>query len=449
MHEKLMAISPLDGRYYEKLSKLRPIFSEYGLIHARVIVEARWLEHLCQSGIPELKAFSNSKEFNKLVENFSLKDAERVKTIESEINHDVKAVEYFIKEKLTDDFINAKEFIHFGCTSEDINNLAYALMLKDAREICLLPTLTTLLATLKNFAHDYAEIPMLARTHGQPATPTTFGKEIANVYMRLQNQVKQLQASSILGKMNGATGNYNAHLAAYPDLNWHSISKKFVESLGLTWNSYTTQIEPHDFLAEFFMVLQRINVILIDFARDVWGYISLNYLQQKSVNKEVGSSTMPHKINPIDFENAEGNLGIANALFEHMATKLPISRWQRDLSDSTVLRNIGVAIGHSLIAYEALLKGLQKVSPNRDIILADLNTHWEILAEPIQMIMRKHGIENPYEKLKAFTRGKKIDKTILHEFINDLDLPENVKNNLLNLTPETYIGAAAELAKKI
>jgi adenylosuccinate lyase len=450
----LMAISPIDGRYHEKTRILRPIFSEYGLIRMRIFVEIRWLQMLAeQANLPELPPLSGAaNEFlNGIINRFSEQDALRIKEIEAEINHDVKAVEYFIKESIekNSELVNACEFIHFACTSEDINNLAYALLLKEAREKCIFPALNELVATLKSFAHQYAENPMLARTHGQSATPTTVGKEMANFVARLERHIEQLEATPILGKINGATGNYNAHVAVYPGIDWPSISNTFVNKLGLTWNAYTTQIEPHDCLAEFFMVMMRINTVLMDFTRDMWGYIALNYFQQKSVAKEVGSSTMPHKINPIDFENAEGNLGIANALFEHMAVKLPISRWQRDLSDSTVLRNMGVAIAHALLAYQATLKGIMKVTPHFEIINADLNQHWEILAEPIQTMMRRFGIAEPYEKLKSFTRGKKIDKTILHEFIAKLDLPTEIKQQLYDLTPSNYLGHASELAKNI
>ncbi len=450
----LMAISPLDGRYHEKVRALRPIFSEYGLIKYRVLIEIRWLQTLAaHAKLPELPALSKqaNQVLNNIIDNFSIQDAEHVKQIESGINHDVKAVEYFLKERIADnnELAAVSEFIHFGCTSEDINNLAYALMLHTARKECILPLLDDVIILLKHFAHDYAKQPMLARTHGQPATPTTIGKEIANVIARLQRQVEQLIQTPILGKLNGATGNYNAFAATYPKVDWQKISKNFITELELTWNPYTTQIEPHDYLAEFFAVLTRINTILIDFSRDAWGYIAINYFQQKPLKHEVGSSTMPHKINPIDFENAEGNLGIANALLEHMALKLPISRWQRDLSDSTVLRNVGTAIGHTMLAYQAINKGLNKISPNIEAINADLNQHWEVLAEPIQMIMRRFGIEQPYEKLKNFTRGQQITKEILHHFIAELALPDKVKEELYQLTPSNYLGYAIDLAKRI
>jgi adenylosuccinate lyase len=450
----LMAISPLDGRYQEKVSQLRAIFSEYGLIRFRVIVEIRWLEMLAEfANLPEIPTLSPyaKKVLNDIIENFSLQDAERIKHIESGINHDVKAVEYFIKEHISgnEELAALSEFIHFGCTSEDINNLAYGLMLQTARQQCILPALDDLLIPLKKMAHDYANLPMLSRTHGQPATPTTVGKEFANVIARLRRQIDQLINVQILGKMNGASGNYNALAIAYPKVDWQLLSKNFVTKLGLIWNPYTTQIEPHDTMAEFFAAIMRINTIFIDFNRDTWAYISINYFKQKSFSNEVGSSTMPHKVNPIDFENSEGNLGIANALFEHMITKLPISRWQRDLSDSTVLRNIGVAIGHCLLAYQSTGKGLTKLEPNHPVIAADLDNHWEVLAEPIQTIMRRFKLEQPYEKLKAFTRGKKIDKDTLQQFISALSLPDDVKKQLLKLTPADYIGYAEELAKRI
>lgn len=450
----LMAISPLDGRYQEKLSSLRNIFSEYGLIKFRVVVEIRWLEMLAeQKEINQIaKLTPASKQvLDSIIQQFSPQDALRIKQIESDINHDVKAVEYYIKERISNHpELNAiSEFIHFGCTSEDINNLAYGLMLKTAVEDAILPTLSSLITLLKNFAQDYAHTPMLARTHGQPATPTTVGKEFANFIARLQRQLEQLKHVTILGKLNGATGNYNAFALAYPDLNWQSLSRKFVTNLGLTWNPYTTQIEPHDAMAELFGIMIRINTILISFDRDIWSYISLNYFSQKTIEKEVGSSTMPHKVNPIDFENSEGNLGVANALFEHMINKLPISRWQRDLSDSTVLRNIGVAFGHSILAYQATRKGILKLDPNLYLLAEDLENHWEILAEAVQTIMRRYQLEQPYEKLKAFTRGKRIDKETLQEFIKQLDLPQEIKQELLALTPAGYIGYAQELAKNV
>jgi adenylosuccinate lyase len=452
--QALMAISPLDGRYFEKLSELRPIFSEYGLIKFRLTVEVRWLQMLAaHANLPELPPFSHHTNdlLNSLIENFSEQDAIRIKHIESGINHDVKAVEYFIKERIENnkELQAIHEFIHFGCTSEDINNLAYGMMLTAARNQCILPSLDELLTQLKHFAHEHAAVPMLARTHGQPATPTTIGKEIANVVYRLQRQVDHLNNILILGKLNGASGNYNAMATTYPNVEWQQISKNFVCSLGLNWNPYTTQIEPHDYMAEFFGVLSRINTILIDFNRDLWGYIALNYFTLKSFSNEVGSSTMPHKVNPIDFENAEGNLGIANALLEHMSLKLPISRWQRDLSDSTVLRNIGVAIGHIFLAYQSTAKGFGKISPNIKALEADLNHHWEILAEPIQMVLRRFNVDQAYEKLKSFTRGKKVTKELLHEFIADLPLPDETKEKLYALTPMNYLGYAEDLAKRI
>lgn len=450
----LTALSPLDGRYQEKVSGLRAIFSEYGLIRFRVIVEIRWLEMLADcSEFKEIPPLSNQakKILDDIVENFSMQDALHIKNIESGINHDVKAVEYFIKERIqgNPELAALSEFIHFGCTSEDINNLAYGLMLQTALKQCILPALEEIILLLRNFAHDYADIAMLARTHGQAASPTTVGKEFANVAARLQRQKEQLNNIHLLGKMNGASGNYNALMLTYPHIDWQNLSKNFVTKLGLSWNSYTTQIEPHDSMVELFAILVRINTILIDFDRDIWGYIAIHYFSQKSLAHEVGSSTMPHKINPIDFENSEGNLGLANALLMHMIEKLPISRWQRDLSDSTVLRNIGVAFGHTLLAYQATCKGIEKLIPNFSTIEADLNNHWEILAEAIQMAMRRFKIEKPYEKLKSFTRGKHIDQQTLREFITHLDLPDNIKQELLQLTPKNYIGYANDLAKKI
>jgi len=449
----LTAISPLDGRYQEKLTSLRDIFSEYGLIKFRVIVEIRWLQTLTAAnltGIPTLSAQANTV-LNHIIENFSIADAEKIKQIESGINHDVKAVEYFIKEKCSgNEELNAiSEFIHFGCTSEDINNLAYGLMLKTARETCILPAINQLMSLLKKFAHDYADLAMLARTHGQPATPTTVGKEIANTIARLQRQIEQFNRVELLGKLNGASGNYNAFVCTYPECDWQSLSKRFVTELGLTWNPYTTQIEPHDCIAEFFAVLVRINTIILDFDRDIWSYISIHYFTQKTLANEVGSSTMPHKVNPIDFENSEGNLGIANALMEHMIAKLPVSRWQRDLSDSTVLRNMGVAVGHAILAYQSTCKGVGKLAPNQAVITADLNQHWEVLGEAVQTVMRRYKLEQPYEQLKAFTRGKQIDQASLQQFIKELALPEDAKKALLTLTPADYIGYAKKLAENI
>ncbi len=450
----LMAISPLEGRYQEKVNGLRPIFSEYGLIKFRVIVEIRWLQFLTEhANLPELPSLSKhaNEVLDGIIEHFSEQDASRIKHIESGINHDVKAIEYFLKERIENnaELTAISEFIHFGCTSEDINNLAYGLMLQAARKQFILPALDELITLLKHMAHEYAHLAMIARTHGQPATPTTVGKEIANVIARLRHQIEQLICAPIFGKLNGASGNYNAFVVAYPTVDWQKLSKNFVCKLGLHWNPYTTQIEPHDYIAAIFAILSRINTILIDFNRDMWSYISLNYFKLKTFNHEVGSSTMPHKVNPIDFENAEGNLGIANSLLEHMAQKLPISRWQRDLSDSTVLRNMGVAIAHAVLAYQSTCRGLNKVAANPDIISADLDQHWEILAEPIQTVMRRYGIEQPYEKLKSFTRGQKITKELIQQFILALALPEEIKEELLVLTPGTYIGYASDLAKRI
>lgn len=450
----LMAISPLDGRYQEKLNCVRPIFSEYGLMKFRVTVEIRWLQMLAEhANLPELPRLSRHANdlLDAIIENFSEQDATRIKHIESGINHDVKAVEYFIRERIENnaELNSVNQFIHFGCTSEDINNLSYALMLHTARQQCILPALDDVILQLKNLAHEYAALPMLSRTHGQAATPTTVGKEIANSIYRLQRQSEQLINIPILGKMNGATGNYNALVTTYPGIDWQHISKNFVNKLGLTWNPYTTQIEPHDYIAEMSAAIIRANTILIDFNRDMWGYIAIHYFQQKSFSHEVGSSTMPHKVNPIDFENAEGNLGIANALLEHIATKLPISRWQRDLSDSTVLRNIGVAIGHTVLAYQSTSKGLNKVAPNIEVLESDLENHWEILTEPVQMMLRRYGVEDAYEKLKSFSRGQKVTKTLLHQFIAELPLSDDIKQHLYHLTPSNYIGYASDLAKRI
>ncbi len=451
---ELTAISPIDGRYGSKTADLRPIFSEYGLIRHRVIVEVRWLQMLSRhSGIAEVPAFSEHAEnlLNNIVEKFDIEDAQRVKNIERTTNHDVKAVEYFLKDKIqgNTELEAVSEFIHFACTSEDINNLAYALMLKEARTQAVLPAMDQLVDAVAKMGRDYAEIPMLSRTHGQPASPTTLGKEMANVAYRLMRQREQLKAVPILGKINGAVGNYNAHLATYPELDWQSIAETFVTDLGLEWNPYTTQIEPHDYVAEFFDVVARFNTILIDFDRDIWAYISNNYFKQKTVEGEVGSSTMPHKVNPIDFENSEGNLGVANAVFAHLAAKLPISRWQRDLTDSTVLRNLGVGIGYSLIAYSSTLRGISKLEVNEAKLLDDLDTNWEVLAEPIQTVMRRYGIEKPYEKLKALTRGKRVDAAGMAEFIDTLELPDAIKAEMKKWTPANYIGNAVDQAKKI
>lgn len=450
----LLAISPLDGRYHQKLDALRDIFSEFGLIKFRTYVEVQWLMTLTECAkLPEITPLdAQAKQvLNDLLAHFSLQDAERVKEIEARTNHDVKAVEYFIKGHCQEwpALSHLQEMIHFGCTSEDVNNVAYALMLQRARETCLLPRLNELITQLRTLAHEYAALPMLARTHGQPATPTTLGKEIANVVARLERQLAQLAEVPISAKFNGASGNYNALVTTYPEIDWQQISKQFIEHCHLHWNAYTTQIEPHDTVAEIAAIMMRINTILIDFSRDTWHYIAIQYFQQKAISTEVGSSTMPHKVNPIDFENAEGNLGIANALFGHFAEKLPISRWQRDLSDSTVLRNLGVAFGHAMIAYQALQQGLKKIAPNTEIIAKDLDNHWEVLGEAVQTVMRRYHIEQPYEKLKAFTRGKQMTQALMQDFIQSLDLPQDVKNQLLKLTPANYLGYAADLAKRI
>ncbi|HVA54938.1 MAG TPA: adenylosuccinate lyase [Gammaproteobacteria bacterium] len=450
----LTALSPLDGRYAAKTDALRGLFSEYGLMRQRVRVEIAWLLALADTpGIPEIKPLSNESlnRLNKLVEDFDLPAAARVKGIETTTNHDMKAIEYYLKESLrgNPELERVSEFLHFACTSEDINNLAYALLLQEAREKHLLPMADKLSERVRGLAHRYAEIPMLARTHGQPASPTTLGKEFANMVARMRRQHAQLAAVSISGKFNGAVGNYNAHLAAYPELDWQDISRKLVESLGLEWSAYTVQIEPHDYMAEYFDALARFNTVMIDACRDIWGYISLGYFRQKPNTGEVGSSTMPHKINPIDFENAEGNFGIANALLRYFAEKLPISRWQRDLTDSTVLRNVGVAIGHSLLAYESFLKGLSKLEADSERMRADLNNNWEVLAEAIQTMMRRYGIETPYEQLKMLTRGKRINQDDLQRFIKNLEIPNQAKQRLLALTPAEYIGLAADLARDI
>ena len=450
----LTALSPLDGRYAGKVDALRPIFSEYGLMHRRVMVEIAWLIALAdEPAIAELAPFPAAARsaLNKIAEGFSVTGAERIKDIEATTNHDVKAVEYFIKECIGGDAAlkQAKEFVHFACTSEDINNLAYALMLRDARDRVLLPELDATIGKLRELAHANAALPMLSRTHGQTASPTTLGKELANVVARLERQRKQLAAITIPGKINGAVGNFNAHVIAYPEIDWRAFSRRFVESLGLEWNAYTTQIEPHDGIAEICDAQRRIDTILIDLARDVWGYISLGYFRQKLKAGEVGSSTMPHKVNPIDFENAEGNFGVANALLGHFSEKLPISRWQRDLTDSTVLRALGEAFGHALIGFASLAKGLGKLEVNPDRIAADLDANWEVLAEAIQTVMRRHGLPEPYEQLKALTRGKGITRETLQAFITGLALPDADKQRLLALTPATYIGVADKLAKDI
>lgn len=450
----LLALSPLDGRYASKVDALRPIFSEYGLIKARVKVEIEWLLALAaEPGIAELAPFSASatQTLRRLADDFSVGDAARVKQIERTTNHDVKAVEYFIKEQLKDDaeLGPALEFVHFACTSEDINNLSYGLMLEQARREVLLPTLDGITASLRTLAHAQAGQPMLSRTHGQTASPTTLGKEIANVVARLERQRKQIAAVELTGKINGAVGNYNAHLVSYPELDWAGFAQRFVESLGLVFNPYTTQIEPHDNVAEIGDASRRVNTILIDLSRDIWGYISLGYFKQKLKEGEVGSSTMPHKVNPIDFENAEGNFGIANALFEHFSAKLPISRWQRDLTDSTVLRALGTAFGHTQVALDSLAKGLGKLTVNPERLDADLDAAWEVLAEAVQTVMRRHGLPNPYEQLKALTRGQGITAASMQAFVESLQLPEQDKQRLRALTPGAYTGLAEQLARAI
>ncbi len=450
----LTALSPLDGRYRDKLAALRPFFSEYGLLRYRLLVEIRWLQHLAaQPDIPEVTTLSPSaqKVLEEILQQFNVDHAQQIKDIEATTNHDVKALEYFLKQQLADnaELTAIREFIHFACTSEDINNLAYALLLKDARDQVLLPQMEQLIGMIRALAHQYAEQPMLSHTHGQPASPTTVGKELANTVARLQRQYVQLQQITFLGKMNGAVGNYNAHQVAYPQVNWPVVAESFVTELGLGFNAYTTQIEPHDFLAELFHILVRFNVVLLDFSRDVWGYISLGYFKQKPKAGEIGSSTMPHKINPIDFENAEGNLGLANALFEHLSHKLPVSRWQRDLSDSTVLRNLGVAIGYTLLAYTACQRGLSKLQINPTELNKSLANNWEVLAEAIQTVMRRYGLAEPYEQLKSLTRGKTINQQALLDFIDTLDLPGEVKNQLKSLTPDNYLGYAKQLAQAI
>ncbi|HHX04608.1 MAG TPA: adenylosuccinate lyase [Pseudomonas sp.] len=451
----LTAVSPVDGRYGSRTSALRPIFSEYGLIRNRVLVEVRWLQRLAaHPSITEVAPFSDTANaaLNELAENFQLEHAERVKEFERTTNHDVKAVEYLLKEQAQKlpELAKVTEFIHFACTSEDINNLSHALMLREGRDDVLLPLMRKLAESLRALSVEFADVPMLSRTHGQPASPTTLGKEFANVVYRLERQIAQTAAIPLLGKINGAVGNYNAHISAYPEIDWEANARDFIEGdLGLTFNPYTTQIEPHDYIAELFDAVARFNTILIDFDRDVWGYISLGYFKQKTVAGEIGSSTMPHKVNPIDFENSEGNLGIANAIFQHLASKLPISRWQRDLTDSTVLRNLGVGMAHSVIAYEATLKGVSKLELNAAKIAEDLDNCWEVLAEPVQTVMRRYGIENPYEKLKDLTRGKGISAEALQTFIETLDLPEEAKVQLRALTPANYIGNAGAQAKRV
>jgi adenylosuccinate lyase len=452
---KLTALSPLDGRYHGKVDALRNYFSEFGLIRFRVLIEIEWLKALsAQADIAEIAPFSAATvaQLDALYTNFDEHDALAIKTIEATTNHDVKAVEYWLREKLSGNPETARtlEFIHFACTSEDINNLSHALMLKGARDAVMLPTLNVLVTRLQNLAHQLADLPMLSRTHGQTATPSTLGKEMANVVYRLRRAGQRLAAIEILGKINGAVGNYNAHLAAYPKVDWEEFAQRFVSAHGITFNPYTTQIESHDYMAELFDAYARINTILIDLNRDIWGYISLGYFKQKVVKGEVGSSTMPHKVNPIDFENSEGNLGLANALLRHLSEKLPVSRWQRDLTDSTVLRNMGVALGYTLLAYESCLKGLNKLEANPQRVAEDLNASWEIMAEPIQTVMRRYGIANAYDKLKELTRGREgINNASLQAFINTLNIPEAEKQRLLQLSPDTYLGKATELAKRI
>ncbi|MEX0941636.1 MAG: adenylosuccinate lyase [Pseudomonadales bacterium] len=452
----LTAVSPIDGRYGSKTTALGPIFSEYGLIRFRVMVEVRWFQFLAgHPGIPELPALDAgaNRFLDDLIGNFSESDALAIKTIEQTTNHDVKAVEYFIKDKLRDSghavLTGALEFVHFACTSEDINNLSHGLMLAGGRTGVLLPLMDELITTLSGLARASASVPMLSRTHGQVASPTTMGKELANVVARLQRQREQVAACPILGKINGAVGNYNAHQSAYPDVDWMGASEKFVESLGLEWNPYTTQIEPHDYIAELFAAIGRFNTVLLDFDRDIWSYISIGYFRQRKVEGETGSSTMPHKVNPIDFENSEGNLGVANALLSHLAEKLPISRWQRDLTDSTVLRNLGTGIAYSMIAYQSTLKGMGKLELNEAALAADLDASWEVLAEPIQTILRKYQVPEPYEKLKQLTRGESLDEHRIRSMIDELDIPPEAKQSILALTPKAYIGAAVALVDRL
>ena len=450
----ISALSPVDGRYGSKTASLRPYFSEFGLIYNRVLVEVRWLQRLADHPqIGEVAPLSDKANalLERLINDFDESAAQRVKDIESTTNHDVKAVEYYIKEQIKDnaELHAINEYVHFACTSEDINNLAHGLMLKQGLEQVMVPEMTQVLAQIKQLAHSHQSQSMLSRTHGQTASPSTMGKEMANVAARLERQLKQIQQMEFLGKINGAVGNYNAHYAAYPEIDWQANAQVFVESLGLTWNPYTTQIEPHDYIAELFDAIARFNTILLDFDRDIWGYISLGFFKQRTISGEIGSSTMPHKVNPIDFENSEGNLGIANALLQHLASKLPISRWQRDLTDSTVLRNLGVGLAHSLIAYQSTLKGISKLQLNAQRLDADLDNAWEVLAEPIQTVMRRYAIEEPYEKLKTLTRGKTINAAIMAEFIDSLDLPQSVKDELKTLTPANYIGNAIAQAAAI
>lgn len=450
----LTALSPVDGRYGEKAKALRASFSEFGLIKCRIEVEVRWLQALAKHPqIEEVPSFSEQANalLNAIISDFSLEDAARIKTIESTTNHDVKAVEYFLKEKTADnqEINRVTEFIHFACTSEDINNLSHGLMLKKGLDDVVVPQMKQLISAIADLAKRYKTLPMMARTHGQPASPTTLGKEMANVAARLNRQLKQVSEVALLGKINGAVGNYNAHLSAYPDIDWHGFAKEFVETLGLSHNPYTTQIEPHDYIAELYDAIARFNTILIDFDRDVWGYIALGHFKQKTVAGEIGSSTMPHKVNPIDFENSEGNLGIANAILHHLSSKLPISRWQRDLTDSTVLRNLGVGIAYSIIAYQASLKGISKLEVNALSLSNELDANWELMAEPIQTVMRRYGIEKPYEKLKELTRGKKVDNKAITAFIAQLEMPDQAKLALSSMTPAQYIGDAIKLTEAL
>ncbi|MDX1512885.1 MAG: adenylosuccinate lyase [Gammaproteobacteria bacterium] len=450
----LTAISPIDGRYGDKTNELRAVFSEYGLIRHRILVEIRWLQALADHpDVPEVPKLDQSarNRIEEIVDNFEESDARRVKEIERTTNHDVKSVEYFLREQFGDNESLQKiaGFLHFACTSEDINNLAYGLMLADARTRCLLPLMDQVVDSVRELAHRYADRPMLSQTHGQPASPTTVGKELAVFAARLKRQRESFAAVSIMGKMNGAVGNYNAHMSAYPEVDWPEVSRRFVTGLGLEWNPYTTQIEPHDYMAELFHALIRFNTVVLDLSRDVWAYISRGVFKQRTVGDEVGSSTMPHKVNPIDFENAEGNVGIANAFLDHLAMKLPVSRMQRDLTDSTVLRNVGVGAGHAIIAYRSCLKGLGKIDVDEAVLASELENAWEVLAEPVQTVMRRFGIENPYERLKSLTRGQSIDRKILLEFIDSLEIPDSEKQRLRDLTPATYVGAAAILGEDV
>jgi adenylosuccinate lyase len=450
----LSALSPLDGRYAAKTDKLRPILSEAGFMHHRVKVEIAWLQALSEAGFAEIPPFSDAanRVLDRLAAGFGEADAQRIKDIEAVTNHDVKAVEYWLKEKVKDvpELVAASEFIHFACTSEDINNTSHGMMLKAARDQVLLPALQGVTTRLADLAHANADVPMMSRTHGQPASPTTLGKELANVVARLRRAEQRIAAVEILGKMNGAVGNYNAHLSAYPDVDWAAFSRNVIEQrLGLSFNPYTIQIEPHDYMAELFDAIARTNTILLDLNRDIWGYISLGYFKQRTKAGEIGSSTMPHKVNPIDFENSEGNLGMANAVLKHMAEKLPVSRWQRDLTDSTVLRNIGVGFGYALLAYDSCLRGLNKLEVNPARMAEDLDATWEVLAEPVQTVMRRYGVENPYEQLKELTRGKGITREGLRDFINGLAIPQEAKEGLLAMTPANYTGIAARLAREI